>query len=508
MSLTMASLQNIPMKTHTDKTQEPKKETIQRVQLESSNGGTAQLVDNRESTTIQRKLQDSMSAATENTTNPIQRKANKTGLPDNLKTGIENLSGYSMDDVLVHYNSSKPAQLQAHAYAQGTDIHLAPGQEKHLPHEAWHVVQQKQGRVKPTKQLKSKVNINDDAGLEKEADVMGEKVENPKAFKPLRKTKLLTSRYTSIQRKLIPGVKDGYDLKKAKEELRELEEKILNFTDDNDRVRRLILNPDVDIIVNFSNVEDQYGGAYYNPKDNSLNININQTESVPKNENRERILDTSKTPPQSNFKIVTPSKKNKGTHFGYMSAATTLYHELGHFVQFDQLGASASVKADSTAGQYLIEAHNILITENKMAYQTGEPLRTDYRSTEGLKKNELPEDFSQRVDFISSKEGFKTVNPRVDRVIGRSATKEFLGLFLDYFTNTIGPWYEKELKNNSTELFKKEYETIVILFMDAYWVVGKNMRESQKGLLLTMMDSVYLLIKGHDSESEILPPQP
>ena len=27
------------------------------------------------------------------------------------------------------------------AYAQGSDIHLAPGQEQHLPHEAWHVVQ-------------------------------------------------------------------------------------------------------------------------------------------------------------------------------------------------------------------------------------------------------------------------------------------------------------------------------------------------------------------------------
>ncbi|HAP61901.1 MAG TPA: hypothetical protein DCR93_21180, partial [Cytophagales bacterium] len=37
----------------------------------------------------------------------------------------------------------------------GTDIHLAPGQQKHLPHEAWHVVQQKQGRVKPTLQPKA-----------------------------------------------------------------------------------------------------------------------------------------------------------------------------------------------------------------------------------------------------------------------------------------------------------------------------------------------------------------
>ena len=106
---------------------------------------------------------------------PVQPKENKTGLPDNLKSGVENLSGHSLDDVKVHYNSAKPASLQAHAYAQGTDIHVAPGQEKHLPHEAWHVVQQKQGRVNPTRQMKGTIPVNDDTGLEKEADVMGAK---------------------------------------------------------------------------------------------------------------------------------------------------------------------------------------------------------------------------------------------------------------------------------------------------------------------------------------------
>jgi DNA-binding protein H-NS len=98
---------------------------------------------------------------------------NNTGLPDNLKLGIENLSGISMDHVKVHNNSSKPAPLQAHAYAQGGEIHVAPGQERHLPHEAWHVVQQAQGRVKPTIQIKGNVQVNDDAGLEAEADLMG-----------------------------------------------------------------------------------------------------------------------------------------------------------------------------------------------------------------------------------------------------------------------------------------------------------------------------------------------
>ncbi len=96
-------------------------------------------------------------------------------LPKPLKSGIEYLSGLAMDDVNVHYNSNKPTQLRAHAYAQGTNIHLASGQEKHLPHEAWHVVQQKQGRVKPTVQMKSGVLINDDTYLEKEADMMGTK---------------------------------------------------------------------------------------------------------------------------------------------------------------------------------------------------------------------------------------------------------------------------------------------------------------------------------------------
>lgn len=97
---------------------------------------------------------------------------NDTGLPDRLKTGIESLSGFSMDDVRVHYGSSKPARLGALAYARGTDIHVGPGQERHLPHEAWHVVQQKQGRVRATAQFKG-VGMNDAPDLEREADVMG-----------------------------------------------------------------------------------------------------------------------------------------------------------------------------------------------------------------------------------------------------------------------------------------------------------------------------------------------
>ncbi|MCT7984920.1 DUF4157 domain-containing protein [Laspinema sp. A4] len=151
---------------HEQETHRVARQMANRIQAPQAN------LQSSDSNPIQRKI------SSEKTAEPIQAKgdkpANQTGLPDNLKAEIENLSGYSLDDVRVHYNSPKPAQLQALAYTQGTEIHVAPGQEKHLPHEAWHVVQQKQGRVKPTIQMKG-TQINDDQGLEREADLMGQK---------------------------------------------------------------------------------------------------------------------------------------------------------------------------------------------------------------------------------------------------------------------------------------------------------------------------------------------
>ena len=100
------------------------------------------------------------------------RAPNRTGLPDRLKAGVEARSGLSLDRVRVHTNSDQPAQLNAHAFTRGTDIHVAPRQERHLPHEAWHVVQQAQGRVRPTISVAGE-SVNDDAALEREADTLG-----------------------------------------------------------------------------------------------------------------------------------------------------------------------------------------------------------------------------------------------------------------------------------------------------------------------------------------------
>lgn len=93
----------------------------------------------------------------------------RTGIPEGLKARVEERSGVSLDSVRVHYNSPAPAAVQAYAYTQGNQIYLGPGQEKHLGHELGHVVQQMQGRVRPTGSVNG-LPLNDDVSLEREAD--------------------------------------------------------------------------------------------------------------------------------------------------------------------------------------------------------------------------------------------------------------------------------------------------------------------------------------------------
>ncbi|HEX7815064.1 DUF4157 domain-containing protein [Dyella sp.] len=154
----------------------------QRKAIEAVNG-SHKVLQQRKASSVMSPLQDSGVAVQRKESGsepPVQSAAttdNRTGLPAQLKSGIEQLSGHSLDSVRVHYNSSAPAQLQALAYAEGNHIHLGPGQERHLPHEAWHVVQQMQGRVNSTRQMMG-TPINDNPALEREADIMGAKALN------------------------------------------------------------------------------------------------------------------------------------------------------------------------------------------------------------------------------------------------------------------------------------------------------------------------------------------
>lgn len=92
-------------------------------------------------------------------------------LPAALRTGLESMSGDDLSNVQIHTNSAFPASVDALAYTQGQNIHLAPGQGRHLPHESWHVAQQMAGRVQATAD-ENGAAVNDDVTLEREADLM------------------------------------------------------------------------------------------------------------------------------------------------------------------------------------------------------------------------------------------------------------------------------------------------------------------------------------------------
>jgi hypothetical protein len=93
-------------------------------------------------------------------------------LPGDLQANIKKLTGADLDEVRVHYNSALPALEGAQAFTKGTDIHLGPGQNHQLAHEAVHIVQQRQGRVSDTVRSHFGLSIQDDAAMEREADLM------------------------------------------------------------------------------------------------------------------------------------------------------------------------------------------------------------------------------------------------------------------------------------------------------------------------------------------------
>lgn len=117
---------------------------------------------------------------------PVQRNQNKSndagsGNEAQIKANVSSITGTDVSNANIHYNSDKPAQLNAIAYAQGNDIHMSssPGADNHtLAHELTHNAQQQTGQVKATIQGNNGVGINNDPKLEKHADDVAAKALN------------------------------------------------------------------------------------------------------------------------------------------------------------------------------------------------------------------------------------------------------------------------------------------------------------------------------------------
>ena len=124
----------------------------------------------------------------EDDTSSVQNTSHSNSLPKDVLGNMEQMMGADFSGVNIHQNSTNAHNVGALAYTQGEDIHFAPGQfdptsksgKELIGHELTHVVQQRQGRVQPTTQAKG-LPVNDDEGLEAEADEMGRQAAQMKA---------------------------------------------------------------------------------------------------------------------------------------------------------------------------------------------------------------------------------------------------------------------------------------------------------------------------------------
>ena len=118
--------------------------------------------------------------------NPTGSSSGNTQMPADVKQKMEGSFGTDFSGVNIHKDSGQANDIGALAYTQGSDIHFAPGQynpgsqkgQELLGHELTHVVQQREGRVKPDTEQPASAkatadNINTDPTLEKEADELG-----------------------------------------------------------------------------------------------------------------------------------------------------------------------------------------------------------------------------------------------------------------------------------------------------------------------------------------------
>jgi len=105
--------------------------------------------------------------------------ASTGGLPPAVQAKMENAFDFKFGGVRIH-EGNQAQSMGALAYTQGADVHFAPGQydpgstrgQELIGHELAHVVQQSEGRVAATTQLKG-AGLNEDSALEREADDWG-----------------------------------------------------------------------------------------------------------------------------------------------------------------------------------------------------------------------------------------------------------------------------------------------------------------------------------------------
>ena len=156
------------------------KNSIQNVSRENNAQGNEQSLSHND----QNKTQDTSSVGFDfSKTSILSETPPNDSLPRDLQVNMENAFGADFSNVKIHKNSRQATELNALAFTQGEKIHFAPGEfnpNSHsgrnlIGHEITHVMQQRNGIVNPTAVLGKGISLNNDQGLENEADSFGRK---------------------------------------------------------------------------------------------------------------------------------------------------------------------------------------------------------------------------------------------------------------------------------------------------------------------------------------------
>lgn len=143
---------------------------------------TTQMQGEDEEELLQGKFVSQLHADTEPISAPGGEPAHddKTGLPDDVRQGMEEAIGGNFSSVQFVTESKKAEEVGALAFTQGKNVEFAPGQFKPdttaglelIGHELTHVDQQDKGTVEPTMEI-GEMLVNDDKSKETEADDKG-----------------------------------------------------------------------------------------------------------------------------------------------------------------------------------------------------------------------------------------------------------------------------------------------------------------------------------------------
>lgn len=156
-------------------------------------------------------------------TSPAQKKESSstsagsaTKLTGNVLDKVNGAVGMDLKDVRVHASSEKAVDAGALAFAQGNEIHFAPGQynpdtkkgQELIAHEAAHIKQQAEGRVQADGEVAG-MSLNSQDKHEKEADAVAAAIDNPAKQSPLQAKKVKPASGAAQLKKKDEKEKDG-----------------------------------------------------------------------------------------------------------------------------------------------------------------------------------------------------------------------------------------------------------------------------------------------------------